>query len=247
MFDRSRPPDATRAHRASVRAYAAVPLSDALLRDAVRVAQTAATSSHVQGYSLIRVRDAESRAALVELTGGQPYVAEAGAFLVVCADVRRHDLIAGQARREISHNLETFLLAVIDASLFAQNLAVEFESRGLGICYIGGLRTRSEDVDRLLEIPHGVWPLFGFCVGVPESVPARKPRLGVDAVLFDDRYPADDTLLASIHRFDQAMNGYYAARGLPGRDWSRGILRKFSRPLREHLADYYRSKGARLD
>lgn len=247
MSDPSRPTDSRRSRRASVRAYVATPVSDELLRDAVRIAQTAATSSHVQGYSLIRVGDAEVRAALVDLTGGQPYVAEAGAFLVVCADVRRHDLIAAKMGQEIPHNLETFLLAVIDASLFAQNLVVEFEERGLGICYIGGLRSRSQEVDRLLEIPHGVWPLFGLCVGLPAAVPARKPRLGVEAVLFDDRYPADDDLLASIHRFDQAMNGYYAARGLPGRDWSRGILRKFSRPLREHLADYYRSKGARLD
>ena len=74
--------------------------------------------------------------------------------------------------------LEAFLVAVVDASLFAQNLCIAFESLGYGICYIGGLRNRLDEVDGLLELPHGVYPLYGLCVGRPAEDPVPRGHLG---------------------------------------------------------------------
>ena len=233
-------------HR-TVRRFRPDAVADETVRAAVTAAQMASTSSHVQGYSLVRVRDAGERQRLAELTGGQAQVAEAGAFFVVAADQRRHALAASAAGRPYAPNLETFLVAVIDASLFAQNLCVAFESLGLGICYIGGLRNRLAEVDALLELPEHVLPLFGLCVGVPDESPGQRPRLPVDAVLFDGRYPADAELEAALGAYDEIMGPEYAARGLHGRSWTGGVARKFDRPRREHLAAFYRSKGARLD
>ena len=49
---------------------------------------------------------------------------------------------------EIKHEGEDFIVATVDASLFAQNLALAAESLGYGICYIGGIRNnpRSERI-----------------------------------------------------------------------------------------------------
>jgi FMN reductase (NADPH) len=234
------------AHR-SIRKFKPVELSDADARRAVEAAQMAATSSNIQAYSLLRVRDAERRAQLAELCGGQPYVAEAGAFFVVCGDLRRHLLVAEDQGLPNEQNLECFLLAAVDASLFAQNLVLAFEAMGLGICYIGGLRNRLPEVDALLELPAGVLPLYGLCVGVPDQEPGQRPRLRHEAVLFEERYPSDDEMRAHIAEYDERMRSYYEQRGKPGYDWSGGLARRFRKKTREHLAAFYRDKGARLD
>lgn len=234
------------AHR-SVRAFTADPVPDTDVERCVHAAQRASTSSNIQAYSLLQVTDADERARLVELTGGQPYVAEAGAFFCVCADLRRLGVASELAGRERVENLETFLLATIDASLFAQNLALAFEALGYGICFIGGLRNELPEVDALLEIPHGVMPLFGMCVGRPASDPGQRPRLEPGAVLHRGRFRDAASERAAIEAYDGRMTAYYEGRGKSGWNWSSGIARKFARPLRGHLAGYYASKGARLD
>ncbi len=242
------------ASHTSVRAFTEKPLDDALVRRAVGAAQMASTSSHVQAYSLIRVRSTSNRAELAELCGGQEQVQSAGGFFVVCGEVRRHALAAERAGENMARNLESFLLTVIDASLFAEKLCVAFEGLGQGICYIGGLRTRLAEVDRLLDIPEHVYPLFGLCVGEPEPLdsddprkPVPKPRLPLEAVLFDDRYPSDAAMLRLMDEHDAKMEAHYSERGRPGHNWTGGLVRRMAKPLREELAAYYQSKGARLE
>jgi FMN reductase (NADPH) len=82
---------------------------------------------------------------------------------------------------------------------------------------------------------------------VPAVRPDLKPRLPVDALLVEERYPDDATMLALIDGYDASMAGYYERRGLSGRNWSGGVLRKNAVARRQGLLDYYRSKGARLD
>ena len=239
----------TMAGHRSIRRFLPDPVPEETIREAVQAAQQAATSSWIQAYSLLQITDPDERQQLAELTGGQPQVAEAGAFFAVCADSRRHRLVAEQLGKPYEGNLETFLLGVVDASLFAQNLTLAFESAGLGTCYIGGLRTRLPEVDALLEIPHGVWPLFGLCVGTPDpEVPtAIRPRLPVEAVWMKDRYLDDERTRALMEVHDQEAAVHYAGRGLEGRNWTGGLWRKFAKPVREHLHGYYTGKGARLE
>lgn len=237
------------AHR-TVRRFLQTPVPDAHVAEAVRAAQMASTSSWIQAYSLLQVTEPAKRRALREYTGDQAQVEEAGAFFCISADTRRHRLIAERAGAPYEGNLETFLLAVTDATLFAQNLALAFESQGYGICFIGGLRTRLPEVDSLLQFPHAVWPLFGMCVGVPADpqTPADvRPRLPVELVWTKDRYPADEAVLAAIDTYDDRAADHYTEHGFPGRNWSAGTWRKFQRRLREHLLDYYRSKGATFE
>ncbi len=237
----------------SVRRFKAIELPDKELGECVAAAQMASTSSYVQAYSVLRVRDPKTRQSLAELSGGQSQVADAGAFLVINGDVRRHALLAKRANRGLARNLEAFLLTVIDASLFAQNLALALEAKGYGICFIGGLRSDLHAVDQLLELPEDVFPLFGLCAGTPAelerndpAVPVKRPRLGLDAVLFDERYPTDETMLAQIDAFDAEVAEHYAARGKSGYNWTGGLVRRLEKSLREELTAYYESKGARL-
>ena len=237
-----------RAHR-SVRQFSGVPLSDADVAEACSAAQMASTSSYVQAYSLLRVRDAKKRETLAELTGGQAQVQKAGGFFVILADVRRHHLITARAERGLARNLESFLVAVIDAALFAQNLALAFEAQGHGICYIGGLRNHLDQVDALLELPADVFPLFGLCAGQasPEDEHVTRPRLPLKAMLFDETYPSDEAMLSAVDAYDDQVAAHYAERGLKGRDWTGGLIRRLETPIRKELLAYFQSKGAQFD
>ncbi|MHC4551090.1 MAG: NADPH-dependent oxidoreductase [Planctomycetota bacterium] len=232
-------------HR-SIRRFTDEPVPDADVRTAVAAGQRASTSSAIEAYCCLRIRDPQTRQELVELTGHQDKVARAGAFLAICGDTRRHRLIARRAGRPYEARLEAFLLAVVDAALFAQNLVIAFESLGYGICYVGGLRNRLFEVDRLLALPAGVYPLFGLCVGRPAEEPSPRPRLPLAAVLLEERYPDDEAMLALIDRHDEDVRAYYERRGATPQPWSARIAEKFSTLRRPDLAAYYARQGADL-
>ena len=233
-------------HR-SIRRFRDEPVPDEHLLEAVRAGQAASTSSAVQAYCAIRVTDLQMRRELVALTGNQEKVARCGAFLAICGDTRRHRLAGQLHGRSHASSLEAFVVAVVDASLFAQNLCVALESMGYGICYVGGLRNHLRDVDRLLAIPEGVYPFFGLCVGVPDEEPIARPRLAPRAVLFENRYPDDATMIALMQEYDGPYREYLAARGAAAKPWTESMAEKFTRPERTDVGPYYREKGAVLE
>ena len=233
-------------HR-SVRDFTAEPVLDSDVLRAVRAAQSAATSSALQGYSLFQVRNEDHRKELVQLCGGQPWIQAAGAFFCLCVDVRRLRHAAELHGLPREENLESFLLGALDTSLFAQNLALAFEALGYGTCFIGGLRNRLPEVDSLLEVPDGVMPLFGLCVGRPASDPGQRPRLASSAVYLDGSWGTEKQIRDDVAEYDQRMRAYYEGRGKPGFDWSTGAAKKFKTPVRPDLAPYLQGKGARLE
>ena len=239
--------DAMRRHR-SVRDFKrGHPVPEADTERAVEAAQCAATSSWIQAYHLLEVTDPEVRAKVAVLAGGQRQIEEAGAFYVVSGDTRRHRLLAERNDQPYANSAELFVLATVDASLFAQNLTLAFEAMGYGTCYIGGIRNDLAAVDQLLELPDGVYPLFGLCVGVPASDPGTRPRLPARSVWSRGEYPSDEDVLGQVDAFDETAAAYYTERGAPGRDWSGGIWRKFARPMRPDLREFFDSKGASFD
>jgi nitroreductase len=232
-------------HR-SIRAFTDAEVPEAHIHLAVQAGQAASTSSAVQAYSLVQVTRPEERRALVPLTGGQEKVATAPAFFVVCGDARRHRLICARAGAPYDARLEGFLLAVVDATLFAQNLVIAFESMGYGACYVGGLRNQLAEVDAILEFPAGVYPLYGLCVGIPAEAPIPRPRLPVSAVFSTDRVPEEVDVLADVDRYDEGYRAYMRERLGKDRAWSPSMARKFSEPRRVEVAAFFREKGADL-
>ncbi|MFU8829852.1 MAG: NADPH-dependent oxidoreductase [Phycisphaerales bacterium] len=233
------------AHR-SIRRFKPDAVPDADINRAIEAGQMASTSSNVQAYCAIRVTDPEIRAGLAQLAGPQQKVVDCGAFFVICGDVRRHRLLAEAAGEPYEAKLEAFLVAVIDASLFAQNACIAFEAMGYGICYIGGLRNDLPRVGDLLHLPQGVYPLFGLCVGVPDETPGTRPRFDTESVLFENRYPADDEVMRHILRYDTFYERYMQSRSGSAASWSAMMASKYTRASRIEVGPYYRSQGANL-
>ena len=231
-------------HR-SIRKFTEEPVSDELIQEIIRCGQAAATSSNVQATTVIRVRNAETRAEIARVAGDQKYVTTAGAFLVFCADLNRSRLACEMQDGEfVTGMTENFIIATVDVALFAQNCATAAESSGLGICYIGGIRNDPERVSVLLDLPDQVYPVFGFCIGYPDQDPEVKPRLPLAVVLKEERYRSSDDK-TGILMYDKQIRNYYKTRtgGTKDSCWTeemRALVGKESRP---HMRGFLKSRG----
>jgi len=204
--------DTLLSHR-SVRAFQATPLPDGTLELLVAAAQSAASSSNLQVWSVVAVRDPARRQRLAALAGDQAHIREAPLFLAFLVDVARLSRVADRAHKPVEglDYLDTFLMGAIDAALAAQNAVTAAESLGLGTVYIGALRNQPEAVARELALTPGLFAVFGLCVGVPDAArpSSVKPRLAQATVLFHEQYartPADCE--ADIRDYDRAMGDF---------------------------------------
>ena len=231
-----------KSHR-SIRKFSDRPIPKELLRELIQAGQGAATSSHVQAYTVIHVKDQANREQIAELAGGQGYIATCADFLVFCADMKRPTEASERTGANVVRGMtEQLLVATVDTALMAQNVAVAAESEGLGICYIGGIRNNPQEVSDLLRLPKHVYPVFGMCLGYPEQEPEVKPRLPVEAVLKEDYYTED---CEQVEAFDTTMQAYYQARSSSNKDtdWSRNLKPLFDNKLRPHMRDFLIKRG----
>jgi nitroreductase len=236
-------------HR-SVRAYLDVPLPPGTLETLVAAAQSAASSSNLQAWSVIAVKDDVRKARLAEWANRQAHVRQAPLFLVWVADLSRLDRTARRQGQRADGNryLEMFVVAAIDAALAAQNAVLAAEALGLGTVYIGSLRNHADFVAEELALPPNAFPLFGLCVGQPDPQrpAAIKPRLSQKAVLHYETYSTDGEEPA-IAAYDALIQTFQDSQGLPRMPWSRQSSQRVSGALslsgRDRLVQMLRARG----
>jgi len=231
----------------SVRAFRPDALPAGTVELLTAAAQSAPSSSNLQTWSVIAVEDEGRRQRLSALVGNQAQVREAPLVLAWLADLSRLRGIADDRDEQAEglRYLDTFLMAVIDAALAAQNVVTAAESLGLGTVYIGALRNQPEAVARELNTGAGVFPVFGLCIGVPDLAKsaAVKPRLSQRSVLYREQYAPTQTREV-VAAYDEIMKAFYGSQQLPPRAWSAHSVARLRGPdslkgrdrLREALA-----------
>ncbi|GAA0382975.1 FMN reductase (NADPH) [Bacillus horti] len=232
----------------SIRKFTSEIVPEEHIRQIVASAQMASTSSNMQAFSIIGVTDKEKKRVLAELAGNQAYIEECSHFLVFCADTHRLKHSAEQEGVDITpalEHVEMFLVSTIDAALAAQNAALASEALGLGIVYIGGIRSRIAEVSEVLNLPDHVYPVFGMCIGYPDQSPGVKPRLPLEAVYFENEYQPFEQVKDKVAAYDQTMSQYYEARTAGKRTdtWSEMMSRSLKDPKRTHLKDFLAERG----
>lgn len=227
-------------HR-SIRHFEDRPLTDEQIKTIVTCAQAAATSSFVQAYSIIGIKDIVKKKRLAELAGNQEYVEKSGHFFVFCADLYRHSIIGENEQRNVIPSVEStekFMVALIDTALAAQNAAIAAESLGLGICYIGGIRNNLEEVKKLLKTPERVIPLFGMAVGYPTNLTESKPRLPFEHIYHEEEYEQNKEVYGrQLQEYDDVISSYYNQRtGGKRKDrWTEQMANMLEKPNRIYM------------
>ena len=236
--------DLLRRHR-SIRKFTAETIDDEMVDSIVAAGLASATSSNLQGTTVIRVRNPDTRTAIAELAGGQTYVETAAAFLVWCADLHRSAVACEMAGGEFHAGMtEHFIIAATDCAIAAQSSVVAAESVGLGICYIGGIRNDPARMAELIELPDQVAPLFGMCLGWPDQDPALKPRLPLSVTFKDETYDESGDR-AGIETYDEQMREYYRERtgGKIDRAWSTDMSALLGKESRPFMRDFLNGQG----
>ena len=73
-------------------------------------------------------------------------------------------------------------------SASTQNLCVEAEMNGLGICYLGTTIYTAGMIAEILELPKGVIPVTTIVLGYPDESPELTDRLPLEAVVHYEKY-----------------------------------------------------------
>ncbi|WP_038316091.1 oxygen-insensitive NADPH nitroreductase, partial [Kingella kingae] len=158
--------------------------------------------------------------------------------LVFCVDTARHTQLVPDAQIEWT---EVLLTGAVDVGIFSQNVLLAAESLGLGGVFIGSLRNDMTTISKLLDLPHGVMPMVGMCLGHPAQEPVQRPRLPVTVVVSENRYrPASADELA---QYDEVVHQYYLTRSNMDLTWSQQIAANLRGEVRPNALAYLQSQG----
>ena len=218
------------ARRATVRQFdpdAKIP--DAEVEELLDAGRKAPTSGTTQMYSFVWIRNPEMRATIHDLCDkGTPQVEEASHFLLVCIDLRRIRLLLAHRGCDFAISPTMGLMeGAIDASLAAQATMIAAESRGYGVCPIGNIINNLDGVAQAVDLPLGVLPIYGLCIGRPlsDGPTENAPRLPLDVVVHVDEY--QDPTDHQLERCFERMNEMYgdSVYGDESREWQETLER----------------------
>lgn len=236
-------------HR-SVRKFTDKELTQDQIHLLVEAAQSASTSSFVQAYSIIGVKDKEKKKKLAELAGNQQYVENNGHLFVFCADLYRHTVAAEmegkkEAALDSIESTEKFMVSLIDVALASQNMAIAAESLGLGICYIGGIRNNLVEVSQLLKTPDHVLPVFALVVGYPDQQTEKKPRAPFHHIYHENEYEQDlEQYKSELQEYNEEITEYYEERtnGARSDTWTAQMAGNFAQKSRMYMKGFVQQK-----
>jgi nitroreductase len=241
-------------HR-SHRKFDGRPIDPGLLKLLLACALSAPSKSDLQQAEVIQVADRGRRKAIVDTIPDMPWIMDAPVFLVFCGNNRRIRQIGEWRGKPFANeHLDHFMNAAVDAALVMMSFIRAAESVGLGTCPISHVRNHADVTSRVLELPEGVFPVAGLCVGYPAEPGRITPRLPLEVTVHVDHHD-ESGLEKKIETYDRRRHellpyrkqrdaGRYGAVELYG--WSEDKARQCSVQEREDFGAFIRRQGFSL-
>jgi len=241
-------------HR-SHRRFADHAVAPALLELLFACALSAPSKSDLQQADIVRVAERARIKAIADGIPDMPWIANAPVFLVFCGNNRRIRQIGEWRGKPFANeHLDHFMNAAVDAGIVMTSFIRAAEAVGLGCCPISAVRNQPEATSRLLDLPAGVFPVAGLCVGYPAEEGRITPRLSLQVTVHTDRYDEaglKEKIEAYDRRRDTAMP--YRRQRNPERfgkadfyGWSEDKARQYAIPERADFGAYIRKQGFSL-
>ena len=230
------------AHR-SIRKFTEQAIAPELLETLIAAGQAASTSSFLQSVSVVRVSDPQLRAAIRSICvgngkGGHPYVEHCAEFLVFCADTTRAHALLPEVQTDWT---EVLLVGAVDVGIFAQNVLLAAESVGLGGVFIGSIRNDLDHIIQLLQLPQGVLPIVGMCLGYPAQDPMMRPRLPQSLIVSHNQYQSTD--VAKLSAYNDIVRQYYQERSSIDSDWVAQFRANWGQAVRPNVLSIIQAQG----
>ncbi len=237
-MNKTTPVTETLAEHVTVRFFTNEPLPEEMVTTILEAARRSPTSSNMQTYSIVVVRDQGVKKKLARLAGDQKHIETCPVFLAFCADLHRLQAATEMHGVQMAGSLETTLVATIDAALVGMSVQTAAESFGLGAVMIGAMRNAPIEAARLLGLPPGVYVVYGMCLGWPDErrVPPQKPRLPADLVIHYEQYDQADPA-RGLAAYDGALAAHYDSLGTNthAAAWTGPIAARLETPRRPFL------------
>ena len=197
------------AHRTH-RRYADRPVGEAAVAALLAAALSAPSKSDLQQVSILRIADPGLRARIAALIPAMPWIGAAPEFFVFCGDNRRIRRVCALRGLDYANDtMDAVLNAAIDAALAMQAMIAAAEIAGLGACPISHVRDHVERIAGMLDIPDGVFPISGLCIGHPAAEGFVSVRLPPSVTVHTDRYD-DGALAEEVEAYDRRRDARYA-------------------------------------
>lgn len=181
------------ADRRSIRKYSNRDIDNPLLNKILAAAMRAPTCGNMQLYTVIVTRSEEGKRALAPLHFNQPMVTEAPVVLTICADFSRFTRWCELSDADPGYdNFLSFITAMSDATIFAQQIVAIAEAEGLGTCYLGTVTYNADKISELLELPELCIPVACITLGWPAEEGVETERLPLEGVVYQEKYRHDD-------------------------------------------------------
>lgn len=175
--------------RHTVRQFSGKPVDDRMLLQLIEAASHAPTTGNMQLYSVVITRTSEGKEALAPAHFNQPSVTGGDVLLTFCADYNRFIRWCEQRKAEPGYdNFQSFMTAVIDTVIFAQQFCTLAEMNGLGVCYLGTTTYNAPQIAECLALPAMVVPVITLAVGYAAAEGKVSDRLPLEGIIHQERY-----------------------------------------------------------
>lgn len=175
--------------RRTIRAYSDEQISDSTLHSIIERAMRAPTTGNMQLYSVISTREKEMKELLAPTHFNQPTVKNCSVMLTICADFNRFVKWCEASNASPGYdNFQSFITALLDATIFAQQIVTIAEMEGIGTCYLGTVTYNAPQIANILNLPKRVIPVACITMGYPASETEQCERLPLQAILHKEKY-----------------------------------------------------------
>jgi FMN reductase [NAD(P)H] len=236
------------------RRYKPDPVPDEQVEIALAAALSAPSKSDLQQIAIVLVKDKAKQATIGSWIPDMPWIAQCPLFIVFCGDHRRMRRVSELRGKPFPNDtLDMFMNAAVDTGLVMQNFITAAEGLGLGSCPISVVRNHIEKLAELLDLPPGVFPVAGLCVGYPSQAGWISMRLPPALTVHTDRYD-DGNFEKLVDDYDRRREAVHATPRENQRfvdtwghaeryGWSEDKARQYSVPERHNFGPFIRRHG----
>lgn len=209
----------------SERSFTDKAIDEATLERIISAAYRAPTSVNSQQVSLVVTRDAQKRAEISQLAGGQPWIAKAPVFITFVLDMYKTHLGMQAANNtQVAHqSIESLISGATDVGIALGSVMAAARSEGLGIVPIGGIRLNPQPMINLLALPEYTFPVAGVVIGHVDEPSHPKPRLPLATFRHNESYQREG-IEDQIAQYNQQMVAHWQEIGRSdGESWSESV------------------------
>lgn len=199
--------------RKSCRFFKPEKIDLATIEKIVEKAAKAPTCGNMQLYSVILTEDEDKKRKLSAFHYNQPAVTTSPLILTICADFNRFTKWCEENKADAGYdNFHSFLMAMTDAIILAQQITTIAEMEGLGTCYLGTVTYNAKEISELLKLPDLVVPVASLAIGKIDKEGDETKRLPLKGFLHFEEYTPQEKVgikeIYKIHDEDQANQSF---------------------------------------